>query len=93
MNAGLKEKAVAREAAARKGIESVGGKLESFYWVGSGEYTGVAISELPDTASGAAFGALVNSTGAFSEFKSIELLSAAEIDRALGKSMTYRPPG
>jgi uncharacterized protein with GYD domain len=48
----LKEKAAAREAAAKKAIESVGGKLETFYWVGSGEYTGIAISELPDAASG-----------------------------------------
>ena len=89
----LKEKATARETAARKAAESVGGKIETFYWVGTGEYTGIVISELPDAASGAALIAMVASTGAFSEFKSIELLTANEIDRALGKSMAYRPPG
>jgi uncharacterized protein with GYD domain len=89
----LKEKAAAREGAAKKAIESVGGKLEIFYWVGSGEYTGVAISELPDAASGAAFLALVDASGAFSRFNNIELLTASEVDRALGKSMAYRPPG
>jgi uncharacterized protein with GYD domain len=89
----LKEKAAAREVAAGKAIESVGGKIETFYWVGTGEYTGMAISELPDTASAAAFHALVDSSGAFSTFQSIELLTASEIDRALGKSMAYRPPG
>ncbi len=89
----LKEKAAAREAAARKAIESLGGKLEAFYWSSSGEYSGIAISELPDAATGAAFIAMVQSTGSFSEFKTIELLTASEIDRALGKSMTYRPPG
>jgi uncharacterized protein with GYD domain len=89
----LKEKATAREIAARKAIESVGGKIEIFYWVGTGEFTGIAISELPDAASGAAFIAMVDSSGAFSKFQSIELLTASEFDRALGNSMTYRPPG
>ena len=32
----LKEKAAAREAALRKGFESVGGKMESVYWTYSG---------------------------------------------------------
>jgi uncharacterized protein with GYD domain len=89
----LKEKAAAREVAARKAIESVGGKIETFFWVGTGEYTGIAISEFPDTASVAAFHAMVDASGAFSKFESIELLTASEIDRALGKSMAYRAPG
>jgi uncharacterized protein with GYD domain len=89
----LKEKAAAREAASRKAFESVGGKVEMFYWGATGEYTGITIAELPDAATAAALMALVSSTGAFSEFRSIELLSASEMDRALGKSMTFRPPG
>jgi uncharacterized protein with GYD domain len=89
----LKEKAAAREVASRKAFESVGGKLETFYWATSGEYTGIAIAELPDAASGAALLALVDSSGAFSEFRIIELLTASEVDRALSKSMAYRPPG
>jgi uncharacterized protein with GYD domain len=89
----LKEKAAAREVASGKAFESVGGKLEAFFSVSSGEYTGIAIAELPDAASGVALLALVNSSGAFSEFKIIELLTAREVDRALGKSMVFRPPG
>jgi uncharacterized protein with GYD domain len=89
----LKEKAAAREAASRKAFESVGGKLEAFYWGATGEYTGFTISELPDAPTAAALMALVGSSGAFSEFRSIELLATSEIDRALGKSMTFRPPG
>ena len=85
----LKEKAAAREAAIRKATESVGGKIELLNWVGSGEYTGMVISELPDAATGAALLAMVESTGAMSEFKTIELLTSGEIDRALGKAMTY----
>jgi hypothetical protein len=51
------------------------------------------IGEIPDAATSAAFLAMVESTGVVSAFKTIELLTASEIDRALGKSMTYRPPG
>jgi len=90
----LKEKAAAREAAVRKGIESVGGKLETLYWASSGgEYTGMTIGEFPDAATATAFLALLQSSGMFEDFKIIELLTTSEIDRALGKSMTYRPPG
>jgi hypothetical protein len=49
---------------------------------------------LPDAATGGvAFLALVGASGAFTEFKTIELLTASEVDRALGKSMVFRPPG
>ena len=89
----LKEKAAAREAALRKGFESVGGKLESVYWTYSGEYNGMIIGEIPDAATSAAFLTMVESTGVVSAFKTIELLTASEIDRAFAKSMTYRPPG
>ncbi len=62
----MKEKATAREAAARKAFESAGGKLEAFYWAGSGEITGVAISDFPDAATGAVVTLMVKSSGAFS---------------------------
>jgi uncharacterized protein with GYD domain len=89
----MKEKAAAREAAGRRAYESVGGKLEAIYWVPTGEYTGVEIVELPDAAAAAALTALAFSTGAFSEYRSIELLTTSEVDEALGKPMAYRPPG
>ena len=89
----LKEKATAREAAARKAFESAGGKLEAFYWAGSGEVTGVTISEFPDAATGAALTLKLNSSGAFSEFNAIQLISSSDVDRALEKSISYRPPG
>jgi uncharacterized protein with GYD domain len=87
----MKEKAAARETAGRKAYESVGGKLEAIYWVPAGEYSGVEIVELPNAA--AALTALAYSTGAFSEYRSIELLTTSELDGALGKPMAYRPPG
>jgi uncharacterized protein with GYD domain len=89
----LKDKATAREAAVRTAVESVGGRLELLNWTGSGEYTGIAISHLPNNAIGAAFIAMVEGSGAFSEFKAIELLTSGEMDDALGKAIKYRPPG
>lgn len=89
----LKDKAAGREAVIRKAIESAGGKTEALYWATGGEYSGMAISHLPDAATGAAFAAMVESTGSFSKFHTIELLTASEIDGTLGKAMTYRPPG
>jgi len=90
----MKEKAAAREAALKLTIESAGGKLELFNWTVPGsEYSGIAIAELPDPGTYAAVIAMVEATGAFSEIKAIELLTASEIDRGLEKSLTYRAPG
>jgi uncharacterized protein with GYD domain len=90
----MKEKAAAREAALKLTIESAGGKLELFNWTVPGsDYSGVTIAEFPDAGTYTAVVSLVEATGAFSEIKAIELLTASEIDRGLGKSLTYRAPG
>ena len=87
----MKEKAAAREAALKLTIESAGGKLELFNWTVPGsDYNGVTITEFPDAGTYTAVVSLVEATGAFSEIKAIELLTAREIDRGLGKSLTYR---
>jgi hypothetical protein len=52
-----------------------------------------SISEFSDAAAGAALTALLDASGAFSHITHIELLTTSELDRALGKSMTYRAPG
>ncbi len=89
----LKDKAAGREDASRKAAESVGGKLVSWYWTASGEYNVAAIGEYPDAATAGALGTLLLSSGTVSKFNVIELLTASEIDRALGKPMTFRPAG
>jgi uncharacterized protein with GYD domain len=89
----LKERAAAREAAARKAYESAGGRLEAIYWAATGEHTFFAIGEFPDSASCAAFTALANASGAFAHTQGVEILTSSEIDKALAKSMSYRPPG
>jgi uncharacterized protein with GYD domain len=89
----MKDKAAAREAAGKKAYESVGGKSEALYWIPNGEYHGAEIFTLPSAATAAAMSAFVYSTGAFSEYRVIELLTTSELDGALDKPITYRPPG
>jgi uncharacterized protein with GYD domain len=89
----LKEKAAGREAALRKALESAGGKLEAIYWAATGEYSGFTISEVPDSASGAALGALVDASGVAANREAVEILTSSEIDQALAKPMSFRPPG
>jgi uncharacterized protein with GYD domain len=89
----LKEKAAAREAAIRKTYESIGGKVEAIYWMTGGEYSGAAVVELPDAATSAAFGLVIGASGAFDAVTATEILTSSELDRALAKTMTYRPPG
>jgi len=78
----FKETAAARDAAARKAIESIGGKIEATYFTASGEYHLAIIAEYPNAATAAAFIALMVSAGAVSKFNLIELVTLSEIDRA-----------
>lgn len=89
----IKEKAAAREAAGKKAYESVGGKSVALFWIPNGEYHGAEIFEVPNAATLAAISALAYSTGAFSEYRAIELLTTSELDAALEKPAAYRPPG
>jgi uncharacterized protein with GYD domain len=89
----LKEKAEAREATIRKAYEGIGGKVEAVYWATGGEYSGAVVVELPDAATLAAFGVHVGASGAFDAVTVMEVLTSSELDRALAKTMTYRPPG
>jgi uncharacterized protein with GYD domain len=60
----LKEKVSARETAARKAIESIGGKVESIYFTASGEYHLAMTAEYPNAATAAAVIATMVSLGA-----------------------------
>ena len=92
-NGFLKEKAAGREAALRKAWEGVGGRVEAIYWAAGGEYSGAMIVELPDAATAAAFTAVIWASGAVDSLTAVEVLTSSELDRALAKTMTYRPPG
>jgi uncharacterized protein with GYD domain len=87
----LKDGGSKRRAAASTLIESLGGKIDCFYYA-FGETDVVAIVDLPDSASAAAASLAINATGAVTGRVTV-LLTPEEIDQAARKSVTYTPPG
>jgi uncharacterized protein with GYD domain len=83
-----------RAAVVQAAAESVGGRLESYYWM-FGQYDGLAIVELPDSRSAAALSLAVTSSGSFSNFETHELIEAADLGQVAerAKAISYRPPG
>ncbi|MDP1745943.1 MAG: GYD domain-containing protein [Bacteroidota bacterium] len=90
----LTEKPEDRREAARKYIESVGGKLHGF-WYAFGEYDGYNLWEAPDNVSMAAVVIAIGGGGALSKVETTVLLSVEDTLIALGKaqSINYRQPG
>ncbi|WP_206076793.1 GYD domain-containing protein [Massilia horti] len=87
----LKEGGTGRRAAVNEMFNSLGGKVESFYF-SFGEEDVYIIGELPDNAAAAALTVRVDSTGA-ATCKTFMLMTPEEIDVAVKKTGTYRPPG
>jgi uncharacterized protein with GYD domain len=86
-----KDKASGRKAVASKAVESVGGKLESFYCaLGANEV--VIIVDLPDNVSAAAL-SVTASAGGLIHSKTTALLTVEEVDKALAKSVSFKAPG
>jgi uncharacterized protein with GYD domain len=85
-----------RSVAARKLVESVGGKLESFYWM-SGRFDGLLIADLPDDQSAGALAAIVKGAGALKEYETHVVTSMdqapAMLKKAQAAAKTYRAPG
>ncbi len=87
----LKEGGTSRRAVVEKMVNSMGGKLEAFYYA-FGETDLYAIVDMPDNVSTAAFNLTVAASGAVSLNATI-LMTPEEIDQAVKKSPSYRPPG
>ena len=87
----LSEGGSARRSAIASLMESVGGKLEAFYFA-FGEDDVVAIVEAPSNADASA-AALAVSAGGGARARTTVLLTPEEIDEAAKKSVSYRPPG
>ena len=83
-----------RREAARRYIESVGGKLHGF-WYSFGERDGWNLWEAPDNVSMAAVALAIGAGGALSSIETSVLLSVEDLMDALGKakSIQYRAPG
>ncbi len=72
-------------------IESVGGKLESFYF-SLGHTHAYIVADFPDNESAVAV-SLAVSTGGGVTVRTVQLFAGAEVDAAANKKTTYRPPG
>lgn len=83
-----------RRKAAQAYIESVGGKLNGF-WYAFGEHDGYNLWEAPDNVSMAAVALAIAAGGALSSFETTVLLTVEETLDALRKAekVRYRPPG
>ena len=79
-----------REAVAQV-AESVGGRLESFYF-GFGDHDAYVIVDLPDNEAATSVALTVNAAGG-ATVKTVALLTPDEVDAAAKRSVDYRPPG
>jgi uncharacterized protein with GYD domain len=84
-----------REAAARKLIEGLGGKLHHFFFA-FGQHDVICLVEGPDDQMMAAGAMAVAASGAASSSSTVKLMTSAEAMgamKAAGKAIgTYRPP-
>jgi len=87
----LKEGGSSRRTAVKKLFESVGGKVETYYYA-FGDTDLFVIADIPDNVTAAALSLIVNAAGAATA-KVTVLLTVEEIDAAAKKTATYRPPG
>ena len=83
-----------RTEALRPVIEKLGGRIEGFWYV-LGEHDAVAIVEMPDNASAAAFSIAAAAAGAVKSFKTTPLMTAEEGVLAMKRAgeIPYLPPG
>ena len=83
-----------RREAARKYIESVGGKLHGF-WYAFGSFDGYNLWEAPDNVSMAAVAIAISGGGALTKFETTPLLTVEETREAVRRAheVGYRAPG
>jgi uncharacterized protein with GYD domain len=86
-----KDKASGRRQAVTTAIEAIGGKLECVYYA-LGQDDVYLIADLPDNVSVTAL-AITASASGLVRTRTIPLMTVEEVDRALERSVNYRPPG
>jgi uncharacterized protein with GYD domain len=87
----LKEGGTKRMEATKKAIESMGGKLEAYYYA-FGENDYYLIVDQPENVNVVAGVLIANATGTV-KLKTTVLITPEEVDEAVKKSMDWRPPG
>ena len=80
-----------RRDAVAKVAESVGGRMESFYFA-FGDRDAYVVCDLPDNEAAAAVAITVNAAGG-ATVRTTTLLTPEEVDAAARRSVDYRPPG
>jgi len=85
-----------RTTAVRQLIDSLGGCLESVYWM-AGAHDGIVVADFADSVHAAALSVAVGSTGAFKHLETHELFTqeqlAEVLTQARGAAQVYQPPG
>ena len=82
-----------RAAAARQIVESVGGSMESFYWM-QGKHDGMFVYSVKDSITASAISLAVGSTGAITRLETHEIYDRDDQASILAaaKTVTYKPP-
>jgi uncharacterized protein with GYD domain len=84
-----------RTAAAQALVESVGGRMEAFYWM-HGNHDGFIIASYPDGASAAALAIAAASTGAIAQTETHEIFDRDAQTQIVKVAKTavgvYKPP-
>jgi uncharacterized protein with GYD domain len=86
-----KEGGSSRRDVAARAISSVGGHLDCIYFA-FGDHDVIAIFEAPDNITASALAIGVSASGLI-RTKVTPLLTVEEVDQAVKKSVSYRPPG
>jgi len=85
-----------RTAAVRQLLDSMGGTLESAYWM-FGAYDGIVVVDIPDSIRAAALSVAVGSTGSFKHLETHELFTQDQLGQMLAHAndaaAAYQPPG
>jgi uncharacterized protein with GYD domain len=87
----LREGGSGRAKAVEAAAASAGGKLEAIYWA-FGKHDAIVIADLPDNAAAAALSLAIAATGTVTLSTTV-LMTAAEVDAAVQRHPSYRPPG
>ena len=84
-----------RSAAARTLVESLGGTLDSFYWM-QGKHDGFLIVTLPDSVAASALSLAVGATGAITGLETHQIYDRSEqaaiVEAAAAPKRAYKPP-
>ena len=85
------EGGTARREAVRKAVESLGGRLEAFYYA-FGDRDVYVIADLPDHQSATALALAAGASGALTTH-TVVLVTPEEVDAAAKATVDFRPPG